>query len=61
MSVLIFVQTVCKGYQHMTKSSLARKELKELMHMKSAPLTFDVAYGSEITPRIKIYKPQVVY
>ena len=28
MSVLIWVQTVCKGLQQMTKSLLARKELK---------------------------------
>ena len=28
LSALIWVQTVCKGYQQMTKSSLARREIK---------------------------------
>ena len=35
LSVLIWVQTVCKGYQQMTKLPLAGKELRYISHILS--------------------------
>ena len=34
LSVLIWVQTVCKGYQQMTKSMLSRKALKPWVKLR---------------------------